>query len=139
MDKIHALMFFLECADEKIPHNVILLYHLKCLMEKLRQHDKVDRHILPPGRQNLLSGIGIQKQQFSLLQLHTHTTVDDMRRCTGAHIDNLDIVMRMFRKTHKSCMWAHINERASGKHLILVYYEISAGSVQTFIDPGLTI
>lgn len=83
--------------------------HIKCLIKKFRQNNKVHSHIGLFGRINFLYRLLAQEKKLSCVQDY-FISIYNMYGLTGTHIDNLHIIVGMSGKVDKAGMRTDLNQ-----------------------------
>ena len=103
------------------------------IVKKFRQYNKVHRNVLLTGRQHLLFGVLPQKQKFALAQCYGFA-VNTVRGCTGGHVNNLNIIMRVCREADKPCVRAQGNQLTLAQQLAAVNHLTASGHIQAAVN-----
>ena len=100
----HFAIALPQPAQQEPPQHVICADQGEGIVEKLRQHNEVDPHIVLPRTVHLMGGVLVQKQQLTGAKGHRRATLNVMDRLSRAHIHDLHIVVGMHGKRCKPGM-----------------------------------
>ena len=131
--QIFSTLFILaQHINQEICKDIIIPRHRIGHIKKLWKDHKVDCNIFFPRRQNLMSRILVQKQQFACMD-HDFFTTYNICKLSLADIKHLNIIMPVRWKMHKSCMGTYSDQFALTEHFRTVHREILPRCIKVLI------